>query len=172
VSEQSKPETPHPTPTRTENTRPKTTLNLGNILKPTQKQVEIKSEEKNGSLITHDQSVTEKQVKEAWTQYAEERKSNVAEYHLLNRGFEFHNNQITIHLTNPIEEPLLLSIKTGLVEFLRAKLNNNSIQVTSVLQEFQSNRIAYTNKDKFDYLAEKNPILLQLKERFGLDPDF
>jgi DNA polymerase-3 subunit gamma/tau len=96
----------------------------------------------------------------------------VAEYHLLNRDFEFNGNQITIHLTNPIEEPLLLSIKTALVEFLRSKLNNNSIQVTSVLQEFQSNKIAYTNKDKFDYLAEKNPILLQLKERFGLDPDF
>ncbi len=96
----------------------------------------------------------------------------MAEYHLLNRDFEFNSNLITIHLTNPIEEPLLLSIKTGLVEFLRLKLNNNSIQVTSVLQEFQSNKIAYTNKDKFDYLAEKNPILLQLKERFGLDPDF
>ena len=158
-------------PVRAENTRPKTTINLGNILKPSQKQIEIKAEEKNTS-ISNNQVVTEKQVKEIWKEYAEERKGQVAEYHLLNRDFEFHNNQITIHLTNPIEEPLLLSIKTGLVEFLRLKLNNNSIQVTSVLQEFQSNKIAYTNKDKFDYLAEKNPILLQLKERFGLDPDF
>ncbi len=147
-------------------------MNLGNILRPTQKPVEIKPEEKNGAAATPDQSITEKQVKEIWTEYAEVRKSQVAEYHLLNREFEFHNNQITIHLTNPIEEPLLLSIKANLVEFLRLKLNNNSIQVTSVLQEFQSKKIAYTNKDKFEHLAEKNPILIQLKERFGLDADF
>jgi DNA polymerase III subunit gamma/tau len=157
---------------RTENSRPKTTINLGNILKPSQRQVEIKSEEKNDTPISNNQVVTEKQVKETWKEYAEERKSQVAEYHLLNRDFEFNGHLITIHLTNPIEEPLLLSIKTGLVEFLRLKLNNNSIQVTGVLQEFQSNKIAYTNKDKFDYLAQKNPILLQLKEKFGLDPDF
>ena len=147
-------------------------MNLGNILKPTQKPVEIKSEEKNGTAVTYDQSVTEKQVKEVWTEYTEERKSNVAEYHLLNREFEFRNNQITIHLSNPIEEPLLLSIKTNLLEFLRKKLNNSSIQVTSMLQEFQSKKVAYTNKDKFEHLAEKNPLLNDLRDRFGLDPDF
>jgi DNA polymerase-3 subunit gamma/tau len=91
---------------------------------------------------------------------------------LLNREFKFHNNQITIHLTNPIEEPLLSSIKTNLVEFLRHKLNNNSIQVIGVLQEVQSKKVAYTNKDKFEHLAEKNPLLNELQDRFGLDPDF
>ena len=63
-------------------------------------------------------------------------------------------------------------MKSNLVEFLRQKLNNNSIQVTSVMQEFQSKKVAYTNKDKFEHLAEKNPILHQLKEKFGLDADF
>lgn len=147
-------------------------MNLGNILRPTQKPVEINPEEKNGAVATPDQSITEKQVKEIWTEYAEVRKSQVAEYHLLNREFEFRNNQITIHLTNPIEEPLLLSIKTNLVEFLRKKLNNNSIQVVSILQEFQSKKVAYTNKDKFEHLANKNPLVNELRDRFGLDPDF
>lgn len=147
-------------------------MNLGNILRPTQKPVEIKPEEKNGAVATPDQSITEKQVKEIWTEYAEVRKSQVAEYHLLNREFEFRNNQITIHLTNPIEEPLLLSIKTNLVEFLRKKLHNNSIQVVSMLQEFQSKKVAYTNKDKFEHLANKNPLVNELRDRFGLDPDF
>jgi hypothetical protein len=32
--------------------------------------------------------------------------------------------------------------------------------------------MAYTNKEKFEAMAEKNPVLLQLKEKFGLDPDF
>ena len=91
---------------------------------------------------------------------------------MLNRTFEFHNNQITVHLTNPIEEPLLLSFKTNLIEFLRNKLNNNSIQIIGMLQEVQSKKVAYTNKDKFEHLAEKNPFLNELRDRFGLDPDF
>ena len=96
----------------------------------------------------------------------------MAEYHLLNREFEFSNNQITIHLNNPIEEPLLSSIKGSLVDFLRQQLNNTSINVTGVLREFQAKKVAYTNKDKFEHLAEKNPILNELKNRFGLDADF
>jgi len=96
----------------------------------------------------------------------------VAEYHLLNCAFEYKDNQITIPLTNPIEEPLLLSIKTPLVEFLRQRLNNSNLQVNGVLREVQSRKIAYTNKDKFEHLAEKNPLLHKLKDKFGLDPDF
>ncbi len=147
-------------------------MNLGSILKPTQKPAETKPEEKNGIVISNDQPVTEKQVKAAWTEYAEERKGQVAEYHLLNREITFHKNQITIPLTNPIEEPLLLLIKSDLVDYLRHKLNNNSIQVNSIMEERQSKKVAYTNKDKFEHLAEKNPLLNQLKEKFGLDADF
>lgn len=108
----------------------------------------------------------------AWTEYAEERKSQVAEYHLLNREITLNKNQITIPLTNPIEEPLLLLIKSNLIDFLRTRLNNNAIQVVSTMAERQTKKVAYTNKDKFEHLAEKNPILMQLKERFGLDADF
>ena len=40
------------------------------------------------------------------------------------------------------------------------------------MEERQSKKVAYTNKEKFDHLAEKNPVLNQLKEKFGLDADF
>jgi len=40
------------------------------------------------------------------------------------------------------------------------------------MQEFETKKIAYTNKEKFDHLAEKNPALRELKERLGLDADF
>lgn len=64
------------------------------------------------------------------------------------------------------------SIRTPLTEFLRLRLGNDSINVISQVKEVQSKKIAYTNKEKFDHLAEKNPILLELKERLGLDPDY
>ncbi len=107
-----------------------------------------------------------------WNEFAELKKTQAGEYNLLKRGFTLNENKVTIPLTNPVEEPLLQSIRTQLTAYLRDKLNNSSISVFGVMQEFETKKIAYTNKEKFDYLAEKNPILLELKERFGLDSDY
>ena len=81
-------------------------------------------------------------------------------------------NKITIQLANLVEEPLLQGIRTQLTAYLRDKLNNSNINVFGVMQAIETKRVAYTNKEKFDYLAEKNPILLELKERLGLDTDY
>jgi DNA polymerase-3 subunit gamma/tau len=75
-------------------------------------------------------------------------------------------------LANLVEEPLLQGIRTQLTAYLRDKLNNSNINVIGVMQAFETKRVAYTNKEKFDFLAEKNPILLELKERLGLDTDY
>ncbi|MFM7856942.1 MAG: hypothetical protein ACKO96_34700, partial [Flammeovirgaceae bacterium] len=60
-------------------------------------------------------------------------------------------------MANPIEEPLMLGFKTDLTVFLREKLNNGSLQVVSQLQETISQKIAYTNKEKFDEMVQQNP---------------
>lgn len=96
----------------------------------------------------------------------------MAEYHLLKQEFSFQNNVISLFLTNPIEEPLLQSIKSDLLAFLRNRIGNNALQLEGVMQEHQTRKIAYTNKEKFEHLAEKNPALYELKEKLGLDPDF
>jgi len=111
-------------------------------------------------------------LQQAWDEFAELRKNQAGEYHILKREFELHGDKITIPLTNPVEEPLLQNIRTQLTAYLRDKLNNNSISVTGLMQEFETKKIAYTNKEKFDQLAEKNPSLRELKERLGLDTDF
>jgi DNA polymerase-3 subunit gamma/tau len=71
-----------------------------------------------------------------------------------------------------VEEPLLQAMKADLLAHLREKLNNSTIQLEGVLQQFETKKRVYTNKEKFDYLTEKNPYLKQLQEKFGLDPDF
>jgi DNA polymerase III subunit gamma/tau len=97
----------------------------------------------------------------------------VAEYHLLNQSIEINGTEVVINMTNPIEEPLLMSIKTDLVGFIREKLGNYSIQVTGKLVMLDaSQRIAYTNKEKFEALMVKNPLLRELKDRFSLDADY
>ena len=96
----------------------------------------------------------------------------MSHYHLLNRDFEFNGTQVILHLTNPIEEPLLDTLKAQLVTFLRDQLSNNTISVVAVMKEISGKRVAYTNKEKFDHLAEKNPMLIELRDRLGLDVDF
>ena len=82
------------------------------------------------------------------------------------------DNLITILLSNPIEEPLLQSIRVQLTTYLRDKLSNSAISVIGVMQEIASKKVMYTNKEKFDHLADKNPMLRELKERLGLDLDY
>ncbi|MBL7870610.1 MAG: hypothetical protein JNM78_03290 [Cyclobacteriaceae bacterium] len=150
--------------------RPKSTINLGNILKGQPKE-EIKKEEKN-ITTSQNKPVSENQLREAWNEFAEQRKNQMAEYHLLKQEFSFKNNVISLYLTNSIEEPLLQSVRSDLLAYLREKLSNSGLQIEGVMQEHQTRKIAYTNKEKFEYLAEKNPALYELKEKLGLDPDF
>ncbi len=91
---------------------------------------------------------------------------------MLKRGFEIKGKELIISISNPVEEPLLLAMKTNLVTYLREKLSNSGIQVQGVLKVTSNARMAYTNKEKFESLAAKNPLLTTLKDRFGLDPDF
>jgi hypothetical protein len=107
-----------------------------------------------------------------WEEFAEQRKNQVAEYQLLQGNIKLDNNKVVLSLNNPIQEPLLQGIRTSLVGFLREKLGNNSVVVSGVLEQADQKKVIYTNKEKFEHLAEKFPVLKDLKERFGLDTDF
>ena len=122
--------------------------------------------------MSKDLAVREDDLRAAWLEFAEMRKHQIAEYNLMKKEISFNGVTITIRLSNPIEQPLLQNIRVQLIAHLRGKLNNNSINIEGVLVETEEKRIAYTAKEKFDALAEKNPALKELKERFGLDPDF
>jgi hypothetical protein len=161
----------NPLPPR-ENARPKTTFNLNNIGKTTPKAEEKKVEEKNGHADVIDKPINLEELKKVWSEFAELRKNQLAEYHMLKRDFVLKENQIIISLGNPIEEPLLQNMRTSLIAYLRDKLGNSSLLVIGILQEIETSRAIYTNKEKFDHLAQKNPLLKDLQERFGLDPDF
>jgi hypothetical protein len=122
-------------------------------------------------VVLNNRKLTLAEVQPMWKQFAETRKTQVAEYSLLQRDFDLVNNTIQLQLTNPVEEPLLAGIKADLAEFLKKQLNNE-IFIEGVLLKTSSKKVIYTNKEKFDHLAGKNPILLELRERLGLDTDY
>ncbi|MCW5911076.1 MAG: hypothetical protein KIT62_08375 [Cyclobacteriaceae bacterium] len=59
-----------------------------------------------------------------------------------------------------------------MLTYLRDNLDNSLIQLDYKFADIETKRVAYTNKEKFDALAEKNPLLKKLQEKLGLDPDF
>ena len=149
--------------------RPKATFNLGDIGKVT-RTTEEKPSKKEETIP--DREIDFAMLTKVWDEFAEQRKNQMAEYQLLKSDIRLEQNQIFISLNNPIQESLLLGIRTSLVGFLKEKLGNNSIMVSGVLEQSAPGKVIYTNKEKFEHLAGQFPILKDLKERFGLDTDF
>jgi hypothetical protein len=115
---------------------------------------------------------TEVQLREAWNAYADQRKKFQAEYQMLSQPYRLEDHLITVELLSPVHETMLNNIKSELTAFLRDQLRNNFIQVTGQLHTGEEKKIIYTNREKFDFLVEKNPMLRELKDRLGLDTDF
>lgn len=91
---------------------------------------------------------------------------------MLTQPYVLRENLIVVDLLSPVHETMLNNIKSELTGFLREQLKNSSIQVTGQLQTGEEKRVIYTNREKFDFLVEKNPMLRELKDRLGLDTDF
>jgi hypothetical protein len=134
----------------------------------------VKAEEKQTVHVEKiaDTPFTEEQLRAAWLEYAEQRKKFQAEFQMLSQPYMIKGNQIIVALLSPVHETMLNNIKTEITAYIREKLNNTNIQVAGELQTSEDKKIIYTNREKFDYLLEKNPLLKEMKDRLGLDTDF
>jgi DNA polymerase-3 subunit gamma/tau len=82
------------------------------------------------------------------------------------------DHTITIHISNSIEQDILIRFKTDLLKHLRDNLENDQIKIDTSLKKTEKSEKIYTNTDKFNHLAKKNPNLIKLKNKFGLDTEF
>jgi DNA polymerase-3 subunit gamma/tau len=80
--------------------------------------------------------------------------------------------QVILHIHNPVQESMLVNVKSELAGYLRDKLKNTALNVIGELKEVDERKKIYSQREKFDYLVAKNPILKELKDRLGLDTDF
>ncbi len=148
----------------------RTTVNLGNLLKVDPKKDQ--QSEKGEAKVIFDEPFTPEQLRAAWMEFAEQRKNLQVEYRFLLQAYELRDKHIIMPLLHPVQETMLAAMKTELTAHLREKLRNSNILVIGELQVADDKKMMYTASDKFKYLAEKNPILVELKERLGLDTDF
>jgi DNA polymerase-3 subunit gamma/tau len=146
------------------------TLKLTDLLKTDNKAAEKEATAAAEKVMS--EPFTEQQLREAWNQYADQRRKYQAEFQMLSAPYQLKDKHIVVTLLSSVHETMLNNIKIELAGFLREKLKNSSIQVSGELTESDDKKIIYTNRDKFAYLADKNPILKELKDRLGLDTDF
>jgi DNA polymerase-3 subunit gamma/tau len=150
--------------------RQRSTLNLSNIGK-----VQKTAEEKPVNTPKErapDRPIDQDVLKRAWEEFMVLRKNQMAELAVLKRDYVLNATIITVTLASQVEDMVLNTMKTSLITFLRDRTGNSSLMVEGqIVEQANDERKLYTTKDKFEHLAAKNPVLKELKERLGLDPD-
>lgn len=81
-------------------------------------------------------------------------------------------NNVMISLASPLETNILERAEQDIILFLRTKLENAAILMEKEVKEQETSKKLYTSKDKFEYMAEQNPALKEMKERLGLDFEY
>jgi hypothetical protein len=149
--------------------RQKSSINLSNIGKVTKTAEEVPVNRVQERAP--DRPLDEAVHKKAWEDFIELRKAITPDLSMMRRPYSIEGNMIVVSLT-AMEEMFFQPLKTPLIAFLRDRTGNSSLLIQiSTIQEAVGERKLFSTKDKFDSLAEKNPVLKDLKERFGLDPD-
>jgi DNA polymerase-3 subunit gamma/tau len=144
-------------------------------LKSIRRKQELK-QELVASTTTQDQLpeevFTEKEMRAAWEEYSLKLKRK-GKYNLhshLTMGEPVLEKNL-IHLIFP-NDTIRVEVeraKSDLLGFLKKKLNNHAIDLSIEVNEEETKRYAYTTREKFELLKEKNPLIDKLRKEFELD---
>jgi DNA polymerase-3 subunit gamma/tau len=111
----------------------------------------------------------------AWDEFAEKLKNDSPHLYSTLRKFRpklLPEWQIEFTLENKILDDELNLKKGELMEFLCTRLNNFKIQLFTKIAENLKDSKPYTDKEKFEKMAEKNPGLRTLREELDLEIEY
>lgn len=114
-------------------------------------------------------------LQQVWHEFAENRrktKDSTTEGIALNRAIELVDYTIQIALDNDPQMDALLGMRYELIGYLKSRFNAPTLDINPRVAPHEVQRLPYTPAEKFNFMAEKNPYLLQLKQALGLDVDF
>ncbi|SFE09969.1 DNA polymerase III subunit gamma/tau [Spirosoma endophyticum] len=122
-----------------------------------------------------DQPFTFEELQDTWMTFSRNRLKQVdsaTEQLVLNRDFVLDGTTIRLTLDNTLQAGYLTDLKPDLLGYLRSELQNSQIQLehTVTLQEVK--KMIYSSQDKFNFLAEKNPALHELRKVLNLEVDY
>jgi DNA polymerase-3 subunit gamma/tau len=111
----------------------------------------------------------------AWYEFAEKRrkiKNSTTEEIALRKEFKLAGSMIEIILDNDHQMDAIQGMRYDLLGFLKNRFNEPGLDISPRVAPQEVNRMPYTPAEKFNFMAEKNPSLLELKQALGLDVDF
>jgi DNA polymerase III subunit gamma/tau len=137
----------------------------------------IISEAETKSQQFDNQEFNEESLKTIWKQFSEIKKAekdmNFAMTLSKHEPRLVSDTLINYELDNEAQLELMKDHKKELLDFLRINLKNRDIAIDFVMaDENKANSRLYSPSDKFKFLAEKNPVLLELQRRLDLNLDF
>lgn len=146
-------------------------------LKDAGKEREQKIEDEEEDLTNKPKDpVDQKVLEKIWKEFAleEQEKGKLLLYNVLNEAVPKLENETEIHFVigHYSAEVEFNNEKHLLLSFLKKKLNNYHIQLYYRIEEIKEENKLYTNRDKFEFLQKKHPVLNQLMQRFNLEVDY
>ena len=146
------------------------------IKKPQPKNIAGDDNQENGSeKATLAEPFSQTELNLCWDEFADKLKVESPHlYSTLKNTRPVLSDDWTIHfsLDNKVLEAELTSRKTDMMEFLRNRLNNAKIQLITTITENQKTLKPYTDREKFDLMAGKNPALRSLREDLDLEIEY
>ncbi|MBK6977945.1 MAG: hypothetical protein IPH28_13270 [Cytophagaceae bacterium] len=91
------------------------------------------------------------------------------ESRVLESDFELEGTLMTFKLPNTILKDIFYEIRSDVLELLKRKLHNGTIQIEAIITAEETKMKPRTEQEKFENMAEKNPNLWKLKESLDLD---
>lgn len=122
-----------------------------------------------------DKSFTFDELRDQWSTFARLRRQQndiTSEQVVLNRDLVLDGTTIRLTLDNTLQVDFLTELKPELLGYLRRELQNSQIQIEHqvVIQEVK--KMIYSSQDKYNYMAEKNPALHELRKVLNLEVDY
>ena len=115
-------------------------------------------------------NVTLNDITETWEEYTN-KQENKGRYIIASilriSAPKFDNNTIIYSVPNNTTAIEVDQEKQQLIQFFRAKLNSK-IDISLKIDKSIDKKVAYTNKEKYELLKKKNPIIEDLKNQFKL----
>ncbi len=171
-------QTPTPTPSRTPTPPPSQTgssIFKGASLSSFKKSVDTVVEESVKEVLPDlKDSFDHETLLKYWKMYSDQAKMDgkiqLSTTMNMNVPTIHENYQIELLIDNPSQEELFQEERTELVNFLRQSLRNYTLNVYVKLDDsVKSGEVAYTNKEKYQKMVEKNPGLDDFRKQLGLE---
>ncbi len=115
------------------------------------------------------------ELQECWRTFAKlrhQQTDSTTEQLVLNRQLVLDGTTIHLTLDNTLQVGYLADIRVELLQYLREHLQNSRIQLehTVTLQEVK--KMIYSSQDKYNFMANKNPALHELRQVLNLEVDY